>query len=127
MNQLGKIFGIVALIFFIVAVVAVLIAVDIWILLLLGFTYDSWQMFALFIIIFGLLEFLFVMGLEAFIESKTNSHVGFHKFWGQTIVSFTLFMAVTTMMSSVAMPTVGAVIYAVFTATVYRVMSRFDK
>ncbi|MEK4425505.1 YrvL family regulatory protein [Solibacillus sp. FSL K6-1523] len=127
MNKLKSIFGILIALFAFLVIIGIVIAVEVFALILLGFTYDSWQSFALFIIVFGIVEFILSSFMQNFVALKMQSHHAFHKFWGQLLISITLMLIAVNVMESISIPVMGAVIYAIITAVLYHIIDVVEK
>ncbi|MEK4244710.1 histidine kinase [Psychrobacillus sp. FSL K6-2684] len=126
-KNFGKALGILIVILIVIGTLAISIAAEIGILLLVGIDFERWSSLIWFIIVYGVVEFIVIMALDAFIELKANSHQKFHKYFGHMIVSFTLIMAISLFIETIYLPITGAVIFAIATATMYLLFSFGDK
>ncbi len=126
-KNFGKALGILIVILIVIGTLAISIAAEIGILLLVGIDFERWSSLIWFIIIYGVVEFIVIMALDALIELKANSHQKFHKYFGHMIVSFTLIMAISLFIETIYLPIIGAVIFAIATATMYLLFSFGDK
>ncbi|MEG0385501.1 MAG: YrvL family regulatory protein [Solibacillus sp.] len=127
MNKLTNIFGILFALLVFITIIGVVIAAEVFALILLGFTYDSWQSFAIFIIVFGIVEFILSSAMQGLVQAKIQTNHAFHKFWGHLLISITLMLIAVNVMESIAIPVMGAVIYAIITALLYFVIDAFEK
>ncbi|MEK3974165.1 histidine kinase [Psychrobacillus sp. FSL K6-1267] len=126
-KNFGKALGILIVILIVIGTLAISIAAEIGILLLVGIDFERWSSLIWFIVVYGVVEFIIIMALDAFIELKANSHQKFHKYFGHMIVSFTLIMAISLFIETIYLPITGAVIFAIATATMYLLFSFGDK
>lgn len=126
-KNFGKALGILIVILIVIGTLAISIAAEIGILLLVGIDFERWSSLIWFIVVYGVVEFIVIMALDAFIELKVNSHQKFHKYFGHMIVSFTLIMAISLFIETIYLPITGAVIFAIATATMYLLFSFGDK
>ncbi|MGE7977780.1 YrvL family regulatory protein [Psychrobacillus sp. NPDC093200] len=126
-KNFGKALGILIVILIVIGTLAISIAAEIGILLLVGIDFERWSSLIWFIIVYGVVEFIVIMALDAFIELKSNSHQKFHKYFGHMIVSFTLIMTISLFIETIYLPITGAVIFAIATATMYLLFSFGDK
>lgn len=126
-KNFGKALGILIVILIVIGTLAISIAAEIGILLLVGIDFERWSSLIWFIIVYGVIEFIVIMALDAFIELKANSHQKFHKYFGHMIVSFTLIMAISLFIETIYLPITGAIIFAIATATMYLLFSFGDK
>lgn len=126
MNKLKNSLGILIALLAFIAIIGVVIAVEVFALILLGFTYDSWKSFAIFIIVFGIVEFILSNFMQSFVELKMQGYHAFHKFWGHLLISITLMLIAVNVMDSISIPVIGAVIYAVITAVLYLLIDEVD-
>ncbi|QGM31050.1 histidine kinase [Bacillus sp. N3536] len=126
-KNFGKALGILIVILIVIGTLAISIAAEIGILLLVGIDFERWSSLIWFIVVYGVVEFIVIMALDAFIELKANSHQKFHKYFGHMIVSFTLIMAISLFIETIYLPITGAVIFAIATATMYLLFSFGDK
>lgn len=126
-KKFGKALGILIVILIVIGTLAISITAEIGILLLVGIDFERWSSLIWFIIVYGVVEFIVIMALDAFIELKANSHQKFHKYFGHMIVSFTLIMAISLFIETIYLPITGAVIFAIATATMYLLFSFGDK
>ena len=104
-----------------------LFALEILVLILLGFTYDRWQSLLLFIVAFGILEYIASSVLQRMLKAKNSQHPNIHRFWGQTFISFILMMVFVRIMDSIWISTTGAILYALITAALYIIFDRKTK
>ncbi|MBD7943060.1 histidine kinase [Psychrobacillus sp. Sa2BUA9] len=126
-KNFGKALAILIVILIVIGTLAISIAAEIGILLLVGIDFERWSSLIWFIVVYGVVEFIVIMALDAFIELKANSHQKFHKYFGHMIVSFTLIMAISLFIETIYLPITGAVIFAIATATMYLLFSFGDK
>lgn len=126
-KDLGNTFGIFIIIFGILGTLVVSIAAEIGILLLVGIEFEHWSSLIWFIIMYGIIEFIIIMAVDALIEHKSENHQKFHKYFSYMIVSFTLIMTVSFFLETIYLPVTGAVIFAIATATMYLLFSLWDK
>ncbi|QEY20517.1 histidine kinase [Psychrobacillus sp. AK 1817] len=126
-KNFGKALAILIVILIVIGTLAISIAAEIGILLLVGIAFERWSSLIWFIIVYGVIEFIVIMALDAFIELKANNHQKFHKYFGHMIVSFTLIMAISLFIETIYLPITGAVIFAIATATMYLLFSFGDK
>lgn len=126
MNKQGNIIGILIVGLLICIVLAAVVAAEVFVLLFLGFTYETWQGLAIFLVVFGIVEFILSALMKGFIEDQCKSHHNYHAFWGHVILSFTLLMLAVSIMESIYIPTIGAMIYAVLTALLYVLVDKID-
>ncbi|MCM3356740.1 histidine kinase [Psychrobacillus sp. MER TA 171] len=126
-KNLGTAFGILIVIVGVLGTLIVSMAAEIGVLLLVGIQYDHWSNLIWLIIIYGVIEFVIIMFVDALIEGKSENHQKFHKFFSYTIVSFILIMAVSFFLDSIYLPVTGAVIFAIATAAIYLLFSLWDK
>lgn len=124
---LGNTFGILLIILIVLGTLGISIAAEIGILLLVGIEFEGWSTLIWFVIIYGIIEFIIIMAVEAIIERKSNSHQKFHKYFSYMIVSFTLIMTVSFFLETIYLPVTGAVIFAIAAATMYLLFSLWDK
>ncbi|MEG0472757.1 MAG: YrvL family regulatory protein [Solibacillus sp.] len=127
MKKIGNIFGILIALFAFTAMIGLVIAAEVFALILLGFTYDSWQSFAIFIVVFGIAEFFITSFMQGFVEAKARGYHAFHKFWGHLLISLTLMLIAVNVMDSISIPVIGAVIYAAITALLYLLIDLVEK
>lgn len=126
-KNLGTAFGILIVIVGVLGTLIVSMAAEIGVLLLVGIQYDHWSNLIWLIIIYGVIEFVIIMFVDALIEGKSENHQKFHKFFSYMIVSFILIMAVSFFLDSIYLPVTGAVIFAIATAAIYLLFSLWDK
>lgn len=102
-------------------------AIEVFVLILLGLTYESWQALVLFIILFGIIEYIVSSILQKVIELKKWQNPNLHRFWGQTFISFILMMVFVRLMDEIWISTAGAIAYALITAALYIIVDRKGK
>lgn len=127
MKKFVGVLGILSVLLLIVFIVAVVIGAEVFVLILLGITYDSWKNLALFIIALGIVEYIVSTMMQRTVKRNIKNHSKYHQFCLQVLISFTLLMAFTEMMSSIWIPTYGAVIYAILSAALYALVEKFEK
>lgn len=125
-KNIGSALSILLVILFVLGTLAVSMAAEIGILLLVGIEFNSWSSLIWFIIIYGIIEFIVIMAVDAWIEYKSENHQKFHKYFSYMIVSFTLIMIVSIAKETIYLPVMGAVIFAIATATMYLLFSLGD-
>lgn len=116
----------IALLAFIV-MIGLVIAVEVFALILVGFTYDSWKDFAIFLIGFGLVEFMLSSVMQRFVQMKIKEYQMYHKFWGHLLISITLMFIAVNIMESISIPVIGAIIYGIITAILYLLVDIFEQ
>lgn len=114
-NILAPLIALIAFLF----MIGVVIAVDVFALILVGFTYESWQDFAIFIVGFGLVEFMLSSVMQRFVHIKIKEYQTYHKFWGHLLLSITLMFMAVHVMDTISIPVVGAVLYGVISAILH--------
>ncbi|ATP40423.1 hypothetical protein CSE16_10380 [Solibacillus sp. R5-41] len=127
MNKLSNIFGILIAVLAFIAIIGVVIAAEVFALILVGFTYESWKSFAIFIIVFGIVEFILSSIMQRFVQTKAKSNHMYHKFWGHLLISITLMLIAVNVMESISIPVFGAIIYAVITAILYLIVDIIEQ
>lgn len=126
-KYVGSALGILMVILVVLGTLVVSMAAEIGILLLVGIEFNSWSSLIWFIIIYGIIEFIVIMAVDAWIEYKSENHQKFHKYFSYMIVSFTLIMIISISKETIYLPVIGAVIFAVATASMYLLFSLGDK
>ncbi|MGN7476976.1 YrvL family regulatory protein [Solibacillus silvestris] len=115
----GNIFGFLFIILLFISIIGIAIAAEVGILLLVGIEFEDWGNLVWFILLYGIIEFAFVMLSDVLIELKTEQHHRFHKYFAHLLISFTLLMTISLIMESIYLPIYGGVIFAIATATLY--------
>ncbi|WP_342566979.1 YrvL family regulatory protein [Psychrobacillus sp. FSL K6-4046] len=126
-KNLVTVFGILIVIASVLGTLIVSMAAEIGVLLLVGIEYDHWSNLIWFIIIYGVIEFIIILVVDALIEGKSDNHQKFHKFFSYMIVSFILIMTVSFYLDSIYLPVTGAVIFAIASAAIYLLFSLWGK
>lgn len=111
----------------VISVIGIVIAIEVFVLTLLGFEYEGWRSLALFLVLHSLIEYVLVMGVRIFIKGRSKRHPNVHLFFGHLFVSFIVIMTLTQWMDTVYMDVYGAAIFSAITAVLYMLVDRFEK
>lgn len=109
-----------------IGTIAIAMAVEVGVLLLVDVEFDHWSNLVWFIIIYGVIEFILMMFVDAIIEIKAAAYIEFHKFFAHMILSFIVVMSISMLMEAIYLPDAGAVIFAGITAVLYLLFSFVD-
>lgn len=110
-----------------IAVIGIVVAIEVYVLTLLGFEYDGWRSLALFLVLHSIIEYVLVMGVRILIKGRSKRHPNVHLFFGHLIVSFIVVMTLTQWLETVYMDVYGAAVFAAITAALYMLADRFEK
>lgn len=119
MKNLGGFIGLIFIALLFCAIIAIAISMEIGILLLVGIEFEGWGNLIWFILLYGVIEFAFVMLSDVLIELKTMHYHRFHKYFAHLLISFTVLMTISLMMESIYLPLYGGIVFAIATATMY--------
>lgn len=119
MKNLGGFIGLIFIALLFCAIIVIAISMEIGILLLVGIEFEGWGNLIWFILLYGVIEFAFVMLSDVLIELKTMHYHRFHKYFAQLLISFTVLMTISLMMESIYLPLYGGIVFAIATATMY--------
>ena len=125
-TKLAVAFSVLAMGLLFIVVVGTVIAIEVYVLTLLGFTYDNWRSLALFLVLHSIIEYVLVMGVRIIVRGRSKRHPNVHLFFGHLFVSFIVLMTITQWMDSVYIDVYGAAIFAAITAVLYMLVDRFE-
>ncbi|MEK4078773.1 YrvL family regulatory protein [Solibacillus sp. FSL K6-1126] len=127
MKNFGGFIGFIFIGLLFIAIIGIAISVEVGILLLVGIEFEGWGNLIWFILIYGVIEFAFVMFSDVLIELKTTQNHRFHKYFAHLLISFTLLMTISLIMESIYLPLYGGIVFAIATATMYWVFDAGSK
>jgi len=126
-TKLAVAFSVLAIGLLFIVVGGTVIAIEVYVLTLLGFTYDNWRSLALFLVLHSIIEYVLEMGVRIIVRGRSKRHPNVHLFFGHLFVSFIVLMTITQWMDSVYIDVYGAAIFAAITTVLYMLVDRFER